>query len=73
MNKIKEILKYVTVWFYSAMTGIVTIILLTGAFRFAVAFFENRDPDLFEWIGIIFVGFILGCIGLVLFIIDLDE
>lgn len=70
MNKIKKTLKYIAVWFYSAMTGIVAIILLTGAFRFAAAFIENRSPDLLEWIGIVFIGLILGCVGLVCFIVD---
>ena len=70
MNKMRKVLKYVAVLFYFTMMGIVSIILLTGAFRFAVAFIENRSPDLLEWIGIIFVGLILGSIGLGWFILD---
>lgn len=70
MNKMKKALKYVAVWFYCAMMGIVTIILLTGAFKFAVAFIENRSPALLEWIGIIFIGLTLGGVGLVCFISD---
>jgi len=67
MNKMKKALKYVIVWFYSAMIGIGAIILLTGAFRFAAAFIENRSPDLFEWIGMVTVGLILGVVGLACF------
>ena len=73
MNKIKRILKYVTVLFYFAMMGIMAIVLLTGAFRFAAAFIENRSPDPLDVIAIITVGLILGCIGLIYFIFDEDE
>lgn len=68
MNKIKKALKYVVVWFYFVTIGFVAIILLTGAFRFAVAFIENRSPVFLEWFGIIFVALILGCIGLICYI-----
>lgn len=64
MNKMKKALKYIAVLFHFTIMGIMTIILLTGAFRFAVAVIENRIPDPLEWIGMIFVGLILGCIGL---------
>lgn len=73
MNKMKKILKYLAVLFYFTMIGIVLIFLLTAAFRFAVAFIENRSPDFLEWMGIIIVGLILGCIGLGWFILDEEQ
>ena len=70
MKKIKKVAMRVIVFFNFAMIGFVTILLLTGAFRFAIAFIENETPGFMEWLGFIFVSTITGICGLIWFICD---
>jgi len=72
VEKMKEVLKHFGIGFFFAMMGFFVILLLTGAFRFAVAFIENRNPDFFEWLGMIFVCLVSGCAGLAWFIVDAE-
>ena len=73
MKKIKEIAMRVIVFFHFAMIGFTTILLLTGAFRFAIAFIENKTPGFIEWLGFIFVSAITGICGLTWFICDGED
>ena len=72
MKKIKEAVLHVTTWFFFGMIGFMSILLLTGAFRFAAAFIDNTTPGFIEWLGMIFVVVIAGTIGLVWFIYDTE-
>ena len=73
MKKVKEILKCVVVWFHFGMIGFMTVLLLTGAFRFAIAFIENRTPGFIEWLGIIFIVLVTGSLGLLWFVFDTES
>lgn len=73
MNKIKKILSHIMVLFYFGMAGFVVVLLLTGAFKFATAFIENRTPGLIEWLGMIFVVVLTGVLGLALYSEDTES
>lgn len=72
MKKIKNAVRHVTIWFFFGMIGFMSILLLTGAFRFAATFIDNTTPGFIEWLGMIFVVVIAGTIGLVWFIYDTE-
>ena len=70
MKKIEKMAIRAIVLFNFALIGFAIILVLTGAFRFAIAFMENETPGFFEWLGFIFVSAITGICGLTWFICD---
>ena len=68
-----KILKYIAVWFSFGVIAFTLILLLTGAFRFAISFIEETTPKFIDWLGIVFVFVISGGLGLILYMCDVED